>query len=49
MKSISDRILEKIRTQFYAQKVFHPENCAVCEILWKKFDRTGQATDDNMI
>jgi hypothetical protein len=28
--------------------IFSPENRAVYEIMWKKYCRAGQATDDNM-
>ena len=42
-------VLEKIKTHILCSVTFlFSENRAVCEIMWKKYCRAGQATDDNM-
>jgi hypothetical protein len=49
MRNISDEIVEKIKTHILcSNSFFPPENRAVYEIMWKKFRRVGQTTDDNM-
>jgi hypothetical protein len=44
-------VLETIKTHVLCslQFSFSFENCAVHEIMWKKYCRAGEATDDNMI
>jgi hypothetical protein len=39
---------EKIKNIFYIQYI-SSENLAVYEIMWKKYGRGGQATDDIML
>ena len=41
------KIVEKIKTHILCSGTFS-ENRAVYEIMWKKYCRAGQATDDNM-
>jgi len=49
MRNVSDEFVEKIRTHILcAVTSFFPENCAVYEIMWKKYCTDGQATDGNM-
>jgi hypothetical protein len=42
------KVVEKIKTHVLHSIAFS-ENRAVCEIIWKKYCRTRQATDDNII
>jgi hypothetical protein len=39
---------EKIKTHILCLVTFVPKNRAVYEIMWKKYCRVGQATDDSM-
>ena len=39
------KFVEEIKTHIVSRNVF-PENHAVYEIMWKKYCRAGQATDD---
>jgi hypothetical protein len=41
------KILEEIKTQILCLVTFF-ENLSVYEIMWKKYGRAGEATDDNM-
>jgi len=41
------KVAEIIETHILCSVTFL-ENCAVYEIMWKKYCRAGQATDDNM-
>jgi hypothetical protein len=41
------KVVEKIKTHILGPITFFPENSAVYEITWKKYDTAGQATDDN--
>ena len=47
MRSISIKNRMKNQNIFYAQKRFS-ENRAVCGIIWKKYGKARQATDENM-
>jgi hypothetical protein len=40
-------VVEKIETDFIVNNFF-PDSRAVCEIMWTKYGRTGQATADKM-
>jgi len=42
------KFVEKIKTHILCSMTFFFENCAVYEIMWKKYCRAGQAADDNM-
>jgi hypothetical protein len=42
------KVIEKIKTHILCSIIF-PENSAVYEIMWKKYGRARQATDDNII
>jgi hypothetical protein len=47
MRNISDKSCrENQNTRLVFN--FSPENLGVCEVMWKKYDRAGQTTDDNM-
>jgi len=51
MKNISDKLCRETRnTQFIFSNFFFLsfENRAFYEIMWKKYCRAGQVTDDNM-
>jgi hypothetical protein len=49
MRNISDKVVEKVKTHILCSNTFFPpENRVVDEIVWKKFRRVGQTTDDNM-
>jgi hypothetical protein len=41
-------VVHKIKTRVLCSITFFPENCAVYEIMWKKYGRGTQATDDNI-
>ena len=43
------KVVEKIKTHILCSVTFFFENGAVYEIMWKKYCRAGQATDDNMV
>ena len=47
VRTVSDKNLEKSKDKICVRKRV-PENRAVCEIMWKKYGRAGQATTDNM-
>jgi hypothetical protein len=40
------KVVEKIKTHILCSVPF-PKNRAINEIVWKKYCRTGQATDEN--
>ena len=40
MRNLTDRIVEK--NTFCVQWIFFPENCAVCEIMWKSMLERGR-------
>jgi hypothetical protein len=42
-------VVEKIKSGIYVEKIFPPKNRAIYEIMCNKYDRAGQATDDNII
>ena len=42
------KVVEKIKTHIFVFSFFPLEKRALCEIVWKKYCRPGQATDDNM-
>jgi hypothetical protein len=48
MKSVSDKSVDKIKTQILFSKTFFFFNFAVHEIMWEKYCTAEQATDDNM-
>jgi hypothetical protein len=50
MRNVSDKTFrENKNTQFmFTNLFFSLENRAVYEIMWEKYCRAGQATDDNM-
>jgi hypothetical protein len=41
------KVVEKIKTHILCS-VFFFEYRAVCEIMWKKYSKAGEVTDDNM-
>ena len=47
MRNFSETNVENIKTYISLSIIFPPENRAVYEKMWKKYGRTGQATDDN--
>jgi hypothetical protein len=47
MKDVADKSCKKIHTHVLCPITFFL-NRAVYELLWKKYCRAGQATDDNM-
>jgi hypothetical protein len=47
MRNVSDESCRENRNTHFMISFFF-ENCAVYEIMWKKYCRTGQATDDNV-
>jgi len=47
MKNVSDKSCRETRERIFVQ-YFFSKNRAVCEIMWQKYFRAGQATDDNM-
>jgi hypothetical protein len=50
MRNVADKFVEKMKTQnFHVQNSPPPENRVVYKIMWKKKNRVGQATDDNMV
>jgi len=49
MRNVLDKIIEKIKTHILCSVDFFSfENRAFYEIMWKKYIRTGHATDDRM-
>jgi hypothetical protein len=42
-----EKVVEKIKPHFVLNNFFF--NRAVYEIMWEKYCRAGQATDDNMV
>ena len=42
------KVVEKIKTHILCSVTFFFETPAVYEIMWNKYGRAGQATDDNM-
>jgi len=50
MKNVADESYrENQNTHFVLSNLFFfLENLAVCEIIWKKYYKSGQTTDDNM-
>jgi hypothetical protein len=44
------KVVEKIKTHILCSGTFlFSENRAVCEIMWEKYDREGEATDEIVI
>jgi len=49
MRNVSDKIIEKIKTNILCSIIFFVENLAVYNIMWKIIRRRfGQDTGDNM-
>ena len=49
MRNVPDKICrENQNTHFVFSNIFFSENRAVYKIMWQKYCRTLQATDDNM-
>ena len=48
MKIVSAKVVKKIKTNILCSVFFFFENRAVYDIMWGKYCRVGQATDDNM-
>jgi len=48
MRNVSDKICRENQNTHFVFNDFFFENCAVYEIMRKKYCRAGQATDDNM-
>jgi hypothetical protein len=42
------KIVDEIKTHILYSITFFFENHSVYEIMWKKYSRAGQATDDSM-
>ena len=50
MRNVTDKSFRRNQnTHFMFSNLFLFENRAVYEIIWKKYCRAGQATDDNII
>ena len=47
MRNILDKKCREIQNTHFSN-IFSPENLAFYEIMWKKYGRARQATDDNM-
>jgi hypothetical protein len=45
--NVLDKIVEKIKTQILCSIRFF-ENCAVCQLMSKKYGGAREAADDNM-
>jgi hypothetical protein len=49
MRNVSEtEVVEKIKTHILYSVTSFFENCAFYEIIWKKYCRAGQDTDDSM-
>ena len=48
MRSVSEKVVEKITAHILCSIFFFPENRIVCDNV-EKYGRTRQVTDDNMI
>jgi len=49
MRTVSDRAVEKIKIQvLYSITFFSQKSLRFFEIMWKKYCRARQATDDGM-
>jgi len=48
MINIPDKSLEQIKHTFYVQYIFFFDNRAIYEIMWRKYSKAGQVTDDNI-
>jgi hypothetical protein len=46
MRNVADKFAEKVKTRILCAIKFS-ENFAACGIMWKKYGRAGQATDDH--
>ena len=46
IRNISEKFCRENQNTFYFQLIFH-ENRDLYEIMWKKYCRAGQATDDS--
>ena len=42
------KVVEKIKTHILCSVTFFPKIVPFFEIMWKKYFRAGQPTDDNM-
>jgi hypothetical protein len=49
MRNFSDKSCSENRNTHFVLSNFFSENRAVFEIMWEKYGRTRQATDDNII
>jgi hypothetical protein len=49
MKNISDKIYRENRNTHFVFRILFFENLAFHEIMWKKYGRAQQATNDNII
>jgi len=47
MRNISDKIVERIKAHILRSMSFFPKSCRSWENV-EKYDRAGQATNDNM-
>ena len=45
-RNVAHKFVQNIETHILCSVTFS-ENLAVCEIMWKKYGRAGQATGDN--
>jgi hypothetical protein len=43
------KVVEKIKTYIICLVTFFSENCAICEVILKKYGIAGQPTDDTVI
>jgi hypothetical protein len=48
MRNVSDKTRRENQNTHFVFSNFFLANLAVCEIMWKKYCRAGQATDDSM-
>jgi hypothetical protein len=49
MRIVSDEICRENQNTHFMFNTIFPENRAIYEIMWEKYGRARQATDDNMI
>jgi hypothetical protein len=49
MRNVSDRSCRGNQNTRFVFNNFFPENLAVYEVMWKKYGRGRQTTDDNII
>ena len=48
MRNVSDKNCRENQNTHFVFSIFFKKKRAFCKIMWKKYCRPGQATDDNM-